>query len=93
MEELILTSAQSIMAVVFIVDLRFSRAEALGLAALFLGQFAFTSTEVRYLFTGLYLAITVALLVSGGGVRRRMLFSLIFSSPFPPRSSAAGHDD
>jgi len=83
--ELLLTSAQSLMAAVFIIDLRFSRVEALSLAALFLGQFAFPSTEVRYLFTGLYLAITVALLVSGGGVRRRMLISLIFSSPFPTR--------
>ena len=73
------------MAAVFIIDLRFSRVEALGLAALFLGQFAFPSTEVRYLFTGLYLAITLVLLVSGGGVRRRILFSLIFSSPFPTR--------
>ena len=92
-EELLLTSAQSLMAAVFIIDLRFSRVEALCLAVLFLGQFAFTSTEVRYLFTGLYLAITVALLVSGGGARSKKVFSLIFSSPFPTRSSNAGGDN
>jgi cation:H+ antiporter len=87
-EELILTSAQSLMAVVFIVDLRFSRIEAVALAVLFLGQFAFTSTEVRYLFTALYLATTVGLLVVRGGERRAALASLVFSSPVPRRRAS-----
>jgi len=76
-EELILTSAQSLLAVVLIVDLRFSRIEAISLAALFLAQFLFTSTEVRYLFIGLYLALAAALLVQGGGRRRRDLFAIL----------------
>ncbi|MEE8473828.1 MAG: sodium:calcium antiporter [Myxococcota bacterium] len=88
-EELLLTSAQSLMAAVLIIDLRFSRVQALGLAALFLGQFAFTSTEVRYFYTGLYLLIALGLLVSRGGERGRMVAALIFSSPFPPRSGSA----
>jgi cation:H+ antiporter len=69
-EELILTSAQSILATMLIVDLRFSRVEALILAALFLGQFLFTSTETRYFFIVLYLAITLGIYVFGGPQRR-----------------------
>ncbi len=80
-EELILTSAQSLLAVVIIADLRFSRWEALGLAVLFLAQFLFTSTEVRYLFIGVYLAVTVALLIQGGGRRRRELLSILSGKP------------
>lgn len=76
-EELILTSAQSLLATVLVVDLRFSRAEATALAALFLGQFLFTSTEVRYVFTGLYLAIAVGLLFLDDGTRRRRILSLL----------------
>ena len=80
-EELFLTSAQSLLAAIVIVDLRFSRAEAIALAALFGGQFLFTSTEVRYLFIVLYLAISLGLLVSGGGERWRLLLRLVLSSP------------
>jgi cation:H+ antiporter len=78
-EELILTSAQSLLAAIVICDLRFSRVEALGLAALFAGQFLFTSTEVRYLFIALYLLLSVFLLRSPE--RRRLLLGLIFSTP------------
>ncbi|MDH3210907.1 MAG: hypothetical protein OEM05_00305 [Myxococcales bacterium] len=87
-EELILTSAQSLMAAIFILDLRFSRIEAVLLAALFLGQFAFTSTEVRYLFTALYLTIALGLLVVRGGVRRAELVSLLFSNPLSKRRAS-----
>ena len=80
-EELILTSAQSLLATIVIVDLRFSRFEAIVLAALFGGQFLFTSTEVRYLFIALYLAIALALLVSDGGKRWRLLLRLVIGSP------------
>jgi cation:H+ antiporter len=76
-EELWLTSAQSILATVMIVDLRFSRREAFLLASLFLGQFLFTSTHVRYLFIAAYLLLTGALLVQGGGQRRRELVSIL----------------
>jgi cation:H+ antiporter len=76
-EELWLTSAQSLFATIVIVDLRFSRREALMLASLFLGQFLFTSTEVRYGFTAAYLVLGGALLMQGGGVRRRQFMAIL----------------
>src|SRR5262249_51276326 len=79
-EELILTSTQSLLATILIVDLRFSRQEAVVLALLFAGQFLFTSTEVRYLFTALYLLISLVLLVSSRQ-RRSDLWHMIFSDP------------
>lgn len=77
-EELILTSTQSLLAAILIADMHFSRRDAILLALLFLGQFAFTSTEVRYLFIVLYAVISVALLVAGGAERRSMFFSLLW---------------
>jgi cation:H+ antiporter len=76
-EELILTSTQSLLAAILIADMHFSRRDALMLAALFVGQFAFTSTEVRYLFIAAYLGVSVVLLVTGGRTRRTMFFSLL----------------
>ncbi|MEE9606101.1 MAG: sodium:calcium antiporter [Myxococcota bacterium] len=77
-EELILTSAQSLLAIVVIIDLRFSRFEALVLAALFLGQFAFPSTEARYVFIAIYLALAAGMLLVGGAERRRGLWAALF---------------
>jgi cation:H+ antiporter len=79
-EELILTSTQSLLATILIIDLRFSRTEAVILALLFAGQFLFTSTEVRYLFIALYLAISLGLLI-GSPQRRTELWHLIFRDP------------
>jgi cation:H+ antiporter len=79
-EELILTSTQSLLATILVIDLRFSRAEAVLLALLFGGQFLFTSTEVRYIFIALYLAISVGLLVADPQ-RRHLLWRLIVSDP------------
>jgi cation:H+ antiporter len=76
-EELILTSAQSLLATLFIVDLRFGRREALLLAALFLGQFLFTTTETRYFFIAVYLAIALGMLAFGGSRRRTLFLSLL----------------
>jgi cation:H+ antiporter len=76
-EELILTSAQSLLAALLIVDRRFSRVEALTLAALFLGQFLFTTTETRYFFIALYLAIALGLFIGGGSYRRSEFVSLL----------------
>jgi cation:H+ antiporter len=76
-EELILTSAQSLLAALLIVDLRFARVEALMLAALFLGQFLFTSTETRYFFIALYLGIALGVFIFGGSRRRAHLVSLL----------------
>ncbi|MBW2360119.1 MAG: sodium:calcium antiporter [Deltaproteobacteria bacterium] len=82
-EEMILTSAQSLFASVVIADLRFTRAEALGLASLFGAQFLFPGTTERYYFTGLYLALTAVLLASAQ--RRRDFFGLVFSLPASDR--------
>jgi cation:H+ antiporter len=76
-EELILTSAQSLLAALLIVDLRFTRTEALMLAALFLGQFLFTTTETRYFFIALYLGIALGIFVFGGPHRRARFFELL----------------
>lgn len=84
-EELILTSTQSLLAVILIADLRFSRRDAIMLALLFIGQFGFTSTHSRYLFIVLYLAIAAWLLAAGGSERRRMFLSLVW-----PRAGAKG---
>jgi cation:H+ antiporter len=89
-EELILTSTQSLLATILIIDLSFSRAEALMLAALFAGQFLFTSTEVRYVFIGLYLALSVGLLAASAR-RRQLLWQLIVSDPgTEPHSPESG---
>ncbi len=87
-EEMILTSAQSMLAAAMIANLRFSRLEAIGLATLFLGQFLFTSTEVRWFFTGAYVALTLWVLAAGGPGRRAELRSLIFSLPSSDRKVA-----
>jgi cation:H+ antiporter len=80
-EELFLTSAQSLLAAIVIVDLRFSRFEAIVLATLFAGQFFVPSTEGRYVFIVFYLAMSVGLLVSGGRERWRLLLLLVLSGP------------
>jgi cation:H+ antiporter len=83
-EELILTSTQSLLAAILIADMHFSRRDAIILAALFVGQFAFPSTEVRYLFIAGYAVISVGLLVAGGAERRAMFFSLVWPRRHTP---------
>ncbi len=80
-EELILTSAQSLLATVLIADLRFARREGMLLMLLFLGQAALPSTEVRWGFTLAYLVISAALLISGGATRRHAFVGLLWSRP------------
>jgi cation:H+ antiporter len=82
-EEIILTGAQSLFAAILIVDLRFRRIEALALVALFIGQLIFPSTEDRFVFIGIYLLLSAALLVSPH--RRRLLLGLIISAPSSDR--------
>ena len=62
-EEFLLTATQALLAVAVVLDLRFRRREALALLVLFLAQFPFPSTSVRLFFSGIYLAVAVALLV------------------------------
>lgn len=85
-EELVLTSAQSLLAALLIAEFRFSRAEAVLLAALFGVQLVFTDTQVRLAFCGLYLVI-FALAIALAPVRREAFLDLL---RFRPRHSGGG---
>jgi cation:H+ antiporter len=69
-EEVFLTAAQSLFAVAVIANLSITRWEAVGLLVLFLGQFGFASTEVRYGFAFGYVGLTVIILAVSGRARR-----------------------
>ena len=58
-EEILLTAAQSLFALVIIANLRFSITEALMLFVLFATQIFFTSTEARTAYSYVYLAFAV----------------------------------
>ncbi|MBI2963615.1 MAG: sodium:calcium antiporter [Deltaproteobacteria bacterium] len=75
-EEMLLTTAQSAFAVTVIADLRFSVREAAVLLVLFACQLVFTDAAVRYALSGLYLSMTVWILVTGGADKRRALRAL-----------------
>lgn len=60
-EEVLLTVAQSLFAVAVLANLRISRGEASGLLILFLAQFGFQNTAIRYGFAGAYLLFFVIL--------------------------------
>ena len=75
-EEVFLTAAQSLFAVAVIASLSITRWEAALLLVLFLGQFGFASSAVRYGFAIAYLVLTVVVLVVSGDARRGLLESL-----------------
>jgi cation:H+ antiporter len=75
-EEVLLTAAQSLFAVAVISNLSISRWEAIGLLVLFLGQFGFPQSEVRYGFSIAYLVLAAALFASSGDTRRNLVASL-----------------
>jgi cation:H+ antiporter len=58
-EEIFLTSAQSLFAIVVVANLRFSITEALLLFVLFSTQIFFTSTEARTVYAFVYLALAI----------------------------------
>ena len=62
-EEVLLTAAQSLFGVALLVKLRFPQWGALTLLGLFLVQFAWHDTTGHYVMTGLYLALSLVLLV------------------------------
>lgn len=61
-EEILLTAAQSIFAVVVIANFTFTLFEAVALLVLFASQLFFVSPEVRYMYSFLYLLLAVGLL-------------------------------
>ncbi len=75
-EEMLLTTAQSVFAVAVIADLRFSVREAAVLLLLFACQLLFTDAVARYALSGVYLAMTAGILVAGGADKRRALREL-----------------
>jgi cation:H+ antiporter len=79
-EELILTSAQSLLAALLIAEFEFSRAEAVLLAALFGVQLFFPETAVRWAFSALYFGI-FALAVAFSPKRREAFLDLLRSNP------------
>ncbi|MBI4515763.1 MAG: sodium:calcium antiporter [Deltaproteobacteria bacterium] len=62
-EEVLLTSAQSLFAVMILSNLRLSLVEAAGLFVLFGGQLLFSDPHVRYGFSAAYLVLAAAIFV------------------------------
>ena len=75
-QELLLTSAQSLLAALLVSNFGFSRLEATILAVLFGVQLLFPSAEVRIAFSVLYLAIFGVLLI-GAPDRRKAFFTVL----------------
>lgn len=63
-EEVFLTAAQSLLAVIVIADLRFSVFEATILGVLFLTQMVTTSSELRFFFAAGYVVLALFLLIA-----------------------------
>jgi cation:H+ antiporter len=68
-EEVFLTAAQSVFAVVVISSLSINRWEAIALLVLFLGQFGFDNRTVRYGFAIAYVALALGILLFSRGTR------------------------
>lgn len=62
--EILLTSAQSLFAIIVLADLRFGFFEAVALLGLFSVQLAWPSPAVRMAFVWIYLAVSLALLLA-----------------------------
>ena len=88
-EEIFLTSAQSLLAVSVLSNFRFELWEAVTLLVLFGVQMGVPSQTVRYLFAGLYLALTLILLF-GRAERRPTVVSLLRDSWRPSRRGGIG---
>ena len=75
-EEFLLTSAQALLAFAVLADRRFGLWEAAAVLGLFVLQFPFPTTEVRLIFSVIYLVVAVALLVR----KRRHLPGIVAST-------------
>jgi cation:H+ antiporter len=75
-EEVFLTAAQSLFAVAVIANLSINRWEAVALLVLFLGQFGFEDSTIRYGFAITYLVLTAAMVVLMPEVRRNLVAAL-----------------
>lgn len=75
-EEVFLTATQSLFAVTVIANLSISRAEAVVLMVLFLGQFGFEAPEVRYGFAIAYLILAIGMFATNRKVRESLIDSV-----------------
>jgi cation:H+ antiporter len=82
-EEFLLTSAQALLAFAVLADLRFGLWEAAAIFGLFILQFPFPTTDVRLVFSAIYMVVALALLVR----KRRYLPGIIASIWLWERSS------
>ena len=93
-EELFLTSAQSLFALILIANFDLSIKESLVLLATFLLQLFFPSTEVRLVMAGLYVALGIGLLIASPARRATLLQipAMIreFDHPRPPDARDGG---
>ena len=74
-EEFLLTSAQALLAFAVLADRRFGLWEAVAIFGLFVIQFPFPTTDVRLVFSAVYIAVALALLA----YRRRYLPGILAS--------------
>jgi cation:H+ antiporter len=73
-EEILLTATQSALAIAFITRLHLSGSQAAVLLLLFMSQLFLTATAVRYVYSGIYLALTLAVFLRDRG-RARILWT------------------
>lgn len=87
-EEVLLTAAQSLFGVALLLKLRFPQWGAVALLALFAVQFAWHDTTGHYVMTGVYMALSVALLI-----RDRSSLGAIVRAPFEslPSTESRAH--
>jgi len=69
-EEILLTAAQSVFAVVVLADFRFSITDALLVFVLFITQVPFTSPEFRHTYSLVYIALAIGMVVCVPAIRR-----------------------
>ena len=87
-EEVLLTAAQSMFAVMLILDRRLSPQAAIPLFGLFIVQFVFFSESVRLVLAGVYFVIAFVLLVS----RRTQFARVIRAGLFAPQEHFAAEE-
>lgn len=75
-EEIFLTSAQSLFGMVLLMNLHFTLGEAVSLAVLFLAQMFFPQSSVRYAFAGAYIVLAGVILLTQAK-RRESITSLL----------------
>ena len=91
-EELYLTSAQSMFAAILLCTLSVTRAQAILLAALFVGQLFLTDSDVRLGFTAVYVVLSIGILAFGPADRRKAFFALLLGRESADPVAAAAHE-